>query len=45
MIYHQFVTLTPIFSRAVYFHFTNIKWRHWFDRRVLPKDLSTYFEW
>jgi len=27
-------TLTPVFSRAVYFHFTNLKWRHWFDRCV-----------
>jgi len=42
------LTLTPIFSRAVYFHFTNIKWCHWFDMCVLPDewdDLSTYFEW
>jgi len=31
-------TLTPIFSWAVYF--TNLKWRHWFDRCVLPDDLS-----
>jgi len=36
--------LTPIFSQAVYFHLANIKWRHRFDRRVLPDDLSTYFE-
>jgi len=36
-------TLTPIFSQAVYIHFTNIKWRHWYDRRVLPDDLSTFF--
>jgi len=38
-------TLTPIFSWAVYFHFTNIKGRHWFEKRVLPDDLSIYFEW
>ena len=38
--------LIPIFfaSSNVYFHFTNIKWRHWFDMCVLPDDLSTYFE-
>jgi len=25
--------LTPYFVwRVVYFYFTNIKWRHWFDR-------------
>ena len=34
----------PIFSWAVYFHFTNIKWRHWFDLYVLPDEISTYFE-
>jgi len=33
------------FSRAVYFHFTNITWRHWFDRSVLPDYLSRYFKW
>ena len=32
------------FSRAVYFHFAKIKWRHWFYRRVLPEDLSSYFD-
>jgi len=40
-----YLNLKPIFSRALYFHFTNIKWRHWFDRHVLPEYLSTYFEW
>jgi len=39
------LTLTPIFSQAVYFHFTNIKRSHCFDRRVLSDDLSRYFEW
>jgi len=40
-------TLTPIFWRAVYFHFKNITWHHWYDtdRCVLPDNLSTYFEW
>jgi len=37
--------LTSIFSQAVYFHFTNITWCHWFERRVSPNDLSIYFEW
>jgi len=37
--------LTPIFSLAVYFHFKNITWLHWYDRRVLPDNLSIYFEW
>jgi len=30
---------------AVYFNFTNLKRRHWFDRHILPDDLSIYFEW
>ena len=33
------------FFATVYFHFTSIVWCHWFDRRVLPDDLTIYFEW
>ena len=29
---------------GLYFHFKNILW-HWYDRCVLPDDLSLYLEW